>query len=273
MNLDHLKQLVTFKQQGTLSKASQVLLISQPALTRSMKKLEEELNIPIFERRKNKLELTETGEYVVKQAEMLLNKVDDFKEDIQQFYERHIMLMGGICAPGPAFELEARLGARFKELIRLEQKDIDGLQEGLLKKEYDFVITDTPLEDKVIYYESYFKEVLYLTIPMDHPLKDKQVIHLEDLKGLTMLLRTKLGIWDQFIAQLEDTNFILQENYETFDQLAKASDLPIFTTNITVEHGLVKFYRKHIPIEEEHASVTFYVNVLKENKEYLDYLK
>lgn len=52
--LERLKQLVTISEVKTLSKASEILLISQPALTRSIQKLEEELDIKLFDRTKIK---------------------------------------------------------------------------------------------------------------------------------------------------------------------------------------------------------------------------
>ena len=50
-----LEQLVTIAKEGTLSKAAEVLLISQPALTRSIQRLEDDLNIKLFDRKKNKI--------------------------------------------------------------------------------------------------------------------------------------------------------------------------------------------------------------------------
>ena len=56
-----LEQLAAFAEYGTLSMAAEKLHTSQPALTRSMKKLEDELGIDLFIRSKNHLELNETG--------------------------------------------------------------------------------------------------------------------------------------------------------------------------------------------------------------------
>lgn len=274
MNLEHLKQLITFKEQGTLSKAAEVLLISQPALTRSMQKFEEELNIPLFERQKNKLTLTDTGEYVVEEGRKLLMHADTFEEKIRQHHLRSEVFTGGICAPGIAFELENRVGkTRYNQQFQLTQEDDEHLEEGLFNHHYDFVVTDHPIEDARVYTEPYFKEVLSLSLPVHHPLASRNIVQLEDFKGLTMLLRTRLGIWDRFIDQLKDTTFIQQDDYETFAQLAAASDLPVFTTNITVEYGVSAFYRKHIPIDSPYTEVMFYMNVLKGNRDVIQHLK
>ena len=56
-----LEQLAAFSRRGTLSGAAKELHISQPALSQSMKKLEEGLGIALFERTKNRLVLNENG--------------------------------------------------------------------------------------------------------------------------------------------------------------------------------------------------------------------
>ena len=61
MELYLLEQLIAFSRQGTLSGAAEKLHISQPALSQSMKKLEESLGVSLFERSKNKIALNENG--------------------------------------------------------------------------------------------------------------------------------------------------------------------------------------------------------------------
>ncbi len=60
--LYELRQLITFAETGTLSEAAEILHLSQPALSRNMKKLEEDLGLTLFERTKNKLSLNKNGE-------------------------------------------------------------------------------------------------------------------------------------------------------------------------------------------------------------------
>ena len=59
IELHELRQFVTFADAGTLSEAAEILHLSQPALSRNMKKLEEHLEITLFDRQKNKLMLND----------------------------------------------------------------------------------------------------------------------------------------------------------------------------------------------------------------------
>ena len=74
MELYLLEQLIAFSRQGTLSGAAEKLHISQPALSQSMKKLEESLGVSLFERSKNKIALNENGIMAVQLGEKLLEQ-------------------------------------------------------------------------------------------------------------------------------------------------------------------------------------------------------
>ena len=60
LETNQLSQLITVADTKTLSKAAEILHISQPALTRSIQKLESELNVTLFDRQKNKITLNKT---------------------------------------------------------------------------------------------------------------------------------------------------------------------------------------------------------------------
>ena len=109
LQLQQLEQLIAFADQGTLSKAAEVLLISQPSLTRNMQSLEDDLGVQLFQRSKNKLILTETGKYTVQQARKLLKQRQTFLENVQRFSMQATTLFGGICAPGVEWDIRSRL--------------------------------------------------------------------------------------------------------------------------------------------------------------------
>ena len=72
-----LEQFAAFARCGTLLKASEELHITQPTLSRSMKKLEEELGVSIFHRENSKLSLNETGKVAAEYAKKALQANQD----------------------------------------------------------------------------------------------------------------------------------------------------------------------------------------------------
>ena len=80
-----LEQFHAFAEYGTLSEAAEKLHTSQPALTRSMKKLEGELGVDLFIRSKNQLRLNETGLHAARYAEDVLKADSAFESKVKSY--------------------------------------------------------------------------------------------------------------------------------------------------------------------------------------------
>lgn len=268
INLEQLEQLVVFSEEGTLSKTAEVLLVAQPSLTKNMQRLEEDLGVTLFHRTKNRMNLTETGLYTVEKARELLADSQQFLDDIQRFELQHTVLFAGVCAPGIEFEIAGRTKNKHEnhQEIKFEQKSHVDLEKGLFDNSFQFIVTDRPLIQGGIICESFFKEQLYLSVPPAHPFALKDKIKLEDLSNLTMLLRSKLGIWEELVQGLTKTKFIVQNDWNAFVDLIEASALPAFSTNITQQYEAKLNDRVHVPICNSEATITFYISVLKKNQ-------
>ena len=99
MELYQLKQITAIYRYGTISKAAEELHLSQPALSRSMQKLEEELQVPLFIRQKNKIEFNENGEMAVRYAEKILDQLKTMIVQIRQLDRSRHTISVGSCAP------------------------------------------------------------------------------------------------------------------------------------------------------------------------------
>ena len=140
MNRQLLEQLIAFEQYGTLAEVAEHLLITQPTVTRGMRKLEEELEVVLFDRKPNKIELTETGILAVQEAKKLLQAEDDFVQKIQQFNSKNSMLKIAATEPGPRLFLQ-----RFSEEIFDISPDniyISTMEHGLEQLEFDAIISN-----------------------------------------------------------------------------------------------------------------------------------
>ena len=72
LELHQLIQLLAIAECGTMSAAAEQLHLSQPALSRSMQKLEGILQVTLFDRQKNKVTLNKNGELAVEQARRVI---------------------------------------------------------------------------------------------------------------------------------------------------------------------------------------------------------
>ena len=100
-----LEQFAAFARCGTLLKASEELHITQPTLSRSMKKLEEELGVSIFHRENSKLSLNETGKVAAEYAEKALQANQDLIDHVLA-HDRSLRTVSiGSSSPFPINEL------------------------------------------------------------------------------------------------------------------------------------------------------------------------
>jgi len=263
---------VAIADSGTISKAAQIVHISQPALTRSMQKLETEWNVTLFERQKNKITLNSTGELAVSYAKRVLEDVTNMTHIIQA-HERSLRTISiGSCAPAPILELMAHLAERFTDVpMSSETTYPDILLSELNKGTYQVIITHYPVNAPDILCQKLCTEQLFLTVPPAHPLASHtEGIHFGDLAGETMLLFKDIGIWKEIaLPQMPLTNFILQEEDAAFSALVQASALPAFASNLTLKYRGGREKRTILPVLDPQASITFYCSVLKSNKVYL----
>lgn len=83
MNLLHMKHALEVAKAGSLSKASEVLFIAAPNISRSIKELEADLGITIFDRTQNGMKLTPDGEEFINFAKGILGQIDE----VERFYK------------------------------------------------------------------------------------------------------------------------------------------------------------------------------------------
>lgn len=270
--LNQLHQLVMIAETGTISKAAEIIHISQPALTRSIQKLESEWNVTLFDRQKNKVTLNQTGKLAVQYARRVLDDVEQMTSHVQAFERSLRTIFIGSCAPAPILELLSLLAERFSGMtISSETTVPEILLPELLKNNYQIIITRQPIESPGILCQKFCTEQLFLTIPPAHPLANRtNGIYLDDLAGETMLLFKDIGIWKELVdSKMSQTNFILQEQDDAFSALIQASALPAFATNLTIKNRGGRQNRTVIPILDPEATITFYCSVRETNKSYL----
>ena len=135
------EQLAALYSSGTLSSAAEKLHLSQPSLSRSMKKLEDVLGVSLFERQKNRIILNETGVLAARYAMRLMEEEEETVKQIRLFDRSLRTFSVGSCAPGPLMELLPQITAAFPELsVSSAVAGVEQLMQGLTANEYAAVI-------------------------------------------------------------------------------------------------------------------------------------
>lgn len=266
-----LEQLLAISKNGTISKAAEELHLSQPALSRSMQRLEEELGVTLFDRQKNKIEFNPNGELAVEYAEKIMSQTHDMTERIRAFDRSRHTIAVGSCAPAPLWDISPMLSSLYPELtISSEMRECDKLTQGLQDGTFQIIIMPFPMNEDEFHCVKCGEEQLFFSLPPGHALSGAKQLRFKDLDGETMLLHSQIGFWHKIhVEKMPSARFLLQNERFAFDELVKASALPSFTSDIVLEREGKPQNRVIIPISDEEAHAVYYCVCRAENKKRL----
>lgn len=276
MELYQLEYFIKIAEVGTISKAAEQLHISQPALTRSIQKLEDEFELTLFNRTKNRLSLNENGYYVLDFARKLVNDKNTMLTSIEHYKQSKETIFIGSCAPAPLWGIKQILKNTFpqKKLTSFISDNQTSLIEKLKTDEISLLILNQPLHDKNIISKDLFTETLYVALNKDDPLTQYKSLTFEQLNGSNILVLSKTGYWSKICDEkLNHSLFLAQEDIEAYKALNQASTLPTFRTNITIQKFKNTEDKIYLPITDKEATLTFYIIYKKENKNLFDSLE
>lgn len=259
MNRQLLEQLISFEQYGTLAEVAEHLLITQPTVTRGMRKLEEELEVILFDRKPNKIELTETGLLAVQEAKKLLQAEDDFVQKIQQFNSKNSMLKIAATEPGPRLFLQ-----RFSEEIFDISPDnisISSIEHGLEQLEFDAIISNQEIHSQTL--ESLYlgRERLAFLVDTLTISSDKKSSTFAEMDGVSFILLENIGIWSDIIQKkMPHSKFLYQRDREAFHEILDHTNFPHFGTNLSIDLKTLATQRRQLlPIQDPEANLDFYI--------------
>lgn len=263
-----LRQLVAFAEAGTLSQAAETLHLSQPALSRNMKKLEDDLGLTLFERKKNRLDLNENGEYVLELAKKLLYEADLFAARAREHDRRNRTITLGLCAPAPIWRLAPLITNIFPHMSLQTEMDQDArLLAGLQNGVYQLAVTHEEPDGEAYFWKECMRENLLFALPKEHKFSTRKSLSFSEMNGENMLLMPDIGFWD-FVTtdRMPDSRFLTQSDRFSFNELLQASSLPAFTSDLAERYSEVPSGRVNIPISDEDSSVTYYLVCRAEKK-------
>lgn len=265
LNLEELSQLVTFADCGTLSKAAEILHISQPTITRTMQHIEETFGVSLFDRTKNRIVINQVGAQAVEYARKLLAQADEAVQTVQAFDRRLHTISVESCAPAPLWDLIPRLSELHPDNTVSSRilADLNQIIHDVASKQCDIGILPYPCPDAselLLEDIAYFTENLSVCVPKNHTLASRTVLTFEQLNGFNCLLRDQLGFWGDLCNQkMPASRFLVQTKEFEFQELVRTSSLLCFTTNCFRGDRSLYKDRAIIPITDPEANVTFHL--------------
>ena len=193
MTLTELKYIVAVAREKHFGRAAEACFVSQPTLSVAIKKLEEELDVKIFERGASEISVTPLGEQIVRQAQQVIEQAQAIRE-IAKLGKDPVsgpLRLGIIYTIGPYLlpELVKTCIARVPQMpLILHENFTARLLDMLRLGELDCAIMAEPFPDTGLAVAPLYDEPFQAAVPTGHALARRKSISAEELKQETMLL-------------------------------------------------------------------------------------
>ncbi|NMM05711.1 LysR substrate-binding domain-containing protein [Polaromonas sp.] len=193
MTLTELKYIVAVAREKHFGKGAEACHVSQPTLSVAIKKLEEELQVKLFERNANEITVTPLGEEIVRQAQSVLEQADNIREIAKRGKDplAGSLRLGVIYTIGPYLlpDLVRQVIARSPQMpLMLQENFTVKLLEQLRTGEIDCAILAEPFPDANLAIAPLYDEPFMAAVPNNHALAARSSVTAEELKQETMLL-------------------------------------------------------------------------------------
>jgi LysR family transcriptional regulator, hydrogen peroxide-inducible genes activator len=204
MTLTELRYIVAVARERHFGRAADSCFVSQPTLSVAIKKLEEELNVTIFERGSTEISVTPIGGQIVDQARKVLEEAGRIKELAKRGKNPLIgpLRLGVIYTIGP-YLLPRLVPALMKSApempLLLQENFTVKLIEMLKNGEIDAAIMALPLPDAGLMLQPVYDEPFVVAVPAGHAWEGRKNVTAEELKSQTMLM---LGVGHCFRDQV-----------------------------------------------------------------------
>ena len=200
--------ILAIVREGTFSKAAEKLFVSQPSLSATVKRLEEKLGAPIFDRTTMPVGLTELGREYVKCA----TEIEQREEDFKLFINRCTNLTAGEVKIGASSLFSSFLLPSMIEgfqnayplvTVRIFENNTKDLLRELAEGDLDIVIDNAVIKAENILSSEYSREMILLALPNTMPISEKLAkisFSAEEIKNDRHRLDDRAATLDEFSA-------------------------------------------------------------------------
>jgi LysR family hydrogen peroxide-inducible transcriptional activator len=235
MELDQLRHFVRVAELNSFTRAALAVRLSQPALSRSIARLEEELGQPLLERRSRGVSLTHSGHLLLGRARQILTLVEDARTEISDDGETGRIRIAAIPTVAPYF-LPEQLRQFQRQCPRAQMIIQEDTTDRLLKRvadgEIDIAIAALPITMKYLLIEPLFEEELLLVMAPEHPLNRRKAIRVSDVESLPFVLLGEAHCLTENVL-----SFCRQKSFSPV-AVERTSQLAMVQELVSLNHGI-----------------------------------
>lgn len=268
LDYEEMKYFVAFAASGTLSAVAEQYNISQPTITRAMKKAEAEFGVPLFERTKNSIKLNHNGALAADELALIIKQTDNMICKVKDFDRANRTIFVGSSAVVQLPQLIRQLTEIFPgKPISTQLKTPPELLEGLKKNIFQLIVMPFKPNDSTYSHVKIGEEHLMFLLPKGHPLAKQKSISLSDMDGENILLFSEIGFWADIVkTKMPKSKFLIQNERYSFNELIANSTLPCFTSDLAMNQSTKFNDRTAVLITDKDVNVTYYLWCKQENR-------
>jgi LysR family transcriptional regulator, hydrogen peroxide-inducible genes activator len=231
MTLTELRYIVALHQTAHFGKAAEKCFVSQPTLSVAIKKLEEELNVSLFERSRNQVRVTPLGQKVVQQAQIVLEQTDVIHELANSGKDA----LGSTLSIGAIFTVGPYLFPHFVPQLQksapnmplyIEENYTAVLREKLRNGELDAIIIALPFNEPDVVSQALYEEPFVVLLHGDHPLcKQEKITSKQIEKEKVLLLGEGHCFRDQVLEACPGLKLKFSNTFDNLQSVVEGSSL------------------------------------------------
>lgn len=213
MDIKQLRYFLQICKDESFSKAAKNLYITQQGLSRAIKTLEEYVEVPLFYRKINGVEMTKYGKYLEKKSMKILEQFDLFLNDINKIGQLESQKLSVGFSLGVINALSTDLISDFRKKYPQIELFIDEgpdyyCEKAILNGELDIAFTIGPINSSKFHSKVVKTQHPCILINEKNPLSKKRKINFEDLKDENLILANKnFKIHHNFINKCRKAGF------------------------------------------------------------------
>lgn len=225
MEIRVLRYFLTVVREESITKAAEVLHITQPTLSRQLSQMEEEVGVKLFHRGARRIELTNEGILLRRRAEEILQLVDKTEKELIEQEEQVEGKISIGCGEIAAVQVLPKLIKTFREKYPQVTFDIFTATADLVKEQMDKGLLDIGLLLEPVDMEKYdfirldVKDKWVVLMRPDSPLAEKESITAKDLSGLPLILPRRMNVQNELASWFGDyydnLNIVFTSNLST----------------------------------------------------------
>ncbi|WP_193210443.1 LysR family transcriptional regulator [Luteolibacter marinus] len=192
MELRQLQLFVAAAEEGSITAAARRMNLTQPAMSRQIKALEEELEVELFTRGAHSVTLTPAGKLLVSEGGKLLERAARVVKQVRAEAAGEPLRIGfSPSLAGPLLGLALERFSQLHPRVRVELSDSSSaeMREGLAQGRFDVVVT-VPWEGdaQAVRWETIRRHPIQLAVPAGHPFAKRKKVAVAELDGERLLL-------------------------------------------------------------------------------------